>query len=476
MKKITIFVAALAVLASCNREDQLGQLAGSESNVNVKHYEASELPVGVIPMNSSFSSSQKGKANAGVQVNYTYRGYAEPVTLSLGTVNLAASSVLSINDMLFVTWHDHDNGNSSSVKAFGGAICAYKQSGIGQYRLTDRIDFADADYHEVAGSINKEVGNYELVMVGQRNQASSGYLLESHAGAIVSRIDYDYINDEFWEPSFKELPLPGVSANGVVAAVKGYFIVTGNGEGGENLDPTALDYSGHVYSVNRDLTNVIAMWSLTGDGIEIAADSRSLSPTSADLVVASRTKNTSGDYNMQLHKFVVNETSPGVRTVAQTPLAATTTKVDDMIPNERGSIVFVESMFGDQAIFVAVAQDGTGGTRSIYSVDGSGDLVPNLNATYGTCQSAAYDVSNDLLYYGAGDDGLRILAGPTFAGFAGPLVNDFDVVGEFDDPKDAGGVLIGPGIDEVKEIAIYQSRNIAIVTGNDGVYFIQKDK
>ncbi len=38
-------------------------------------------------------------------------------------------------------------------------------------------------------------------MAGRRDPGSSNYVLADHRGAVVTRMDYDFINDEFWEDS-----------------------------------------------------------------------------------------------------------------------------------------------------------------------------------------------------------------------------------------------------------------------------------
>jgi hypothetical protein len=188
MKKITLFVAAVAVLASCNREDALTTASGGNAvNLNVKNYEKSELQNMITPMSQSFGFNGKASAN---QLNFRYRAWAEPVILNLnlsgiegtdpnvlsgaGTlVDLSASAAWAVNDMVFVVWHAAQNVLTPNTASYnvnrtpagatgplvGGAITAYKQVGIGRYELTDRVDFFDADYHELYGDVDVTTDN-----------------------------------------------------------------------------------------------------------------------------------------------------------------------------------------------------------------------------------------------------------------------------------------------------------------------------
>jgi hypothetical protein len=75
---------------------------------------------------------------------------------------------------------------------------------------------------------------------------------------------------------------------------------------------------------------------------------------------------------------------------------------------------------------------------------------------------------------------VKVLALDRFASQS-PVINTYDVVGEFADPAlGAVAISIGgtmtPNIQDVKEVTVYGSRNIALAAGSQGVYFIQRDK
>jgi hypothetical protein len=537
MKKITLFVAAVAVLASCNREDALTtQSGGIAGNLNVRNFEKSELQNMITPMSQSFGFN--GKA-AATQANYTYRSWAEPVQLNLnlsniegtgalndGTssgvvtafVNLSAAAAWAVNDMVFVVWHAATNGgapdalinanahnvNKNAAGAagplVGGAITAYKQVGIGQYEFMDRVDFYDADYHELIGDVNAGAQNYEIMMAGQRAMSTSGYVLADHNGAVVTRIDYDYVNDEFWENSLRELPLPGTSANDVVGAARRFYVTTG-GSG-------VLAVQGAVYEFDRNMSNINKGSQLqTGfSGRALAIDNRIKKNTSSnpniedtdDLFVLS----TNGaPKNVNLHEAAIfwNGVTTDFGTLSGSVVAVGPSAMAHNLL-ERADITIASSddnpfTTGVDPIirthartFLTLNFENAGGSAasSLYSLDVSGTglaAIPNI----GNAISTEYDRGLDVLYVAmaGGGKAIKVIALDQFA-TQSAVVDMYDVVGEFADPALAAQTVnfytsglansFTPTIQDVKEITVYGSRNIAVAAGFSGVFFIQRDK
>lgn len=522
MKKITLFLAVAAVLSSCNREEALNAAqGGKEGNYYVKNYEAEELQNMISPMTQSFGFS--GKA-AGVQANYTYRAWAEPVRLDLtqsgipGTENLgdpakymdlSAAAAWAVNDMVFVVWHASQtagqnansynvNGNSNFNKV-GGSITAYKQVGIGQYEFTDRVDFFDADYHEVYGDVNAGAGNYEIMMAGQRAPVTSGYVLAGHDGAVVTRIDYDYINDEFWEGSIREIPLPGNSANDIVGAARRFYVITGNAVG------VAPDEPG-VYELDRNLININK-----GESLPFNTRGRSLAIDNSEKVAG--TENTdhlfvvASDFgSMYLyHQFVTwipgisatnftlgppqNFGAVGDLTVRERADITIATSSDDPFRDPNLMPVPTRIYWSPERTFVTLHRADTGpASQSVYNFtdNGNGSYTKNVIPNIGNAISTEYDPALDVLYVAMGGDllnngkAIKVLALDRFASQS-PVINTYDVVGEFTDPAIGAKILtdgrtMSPTITDVKEVTVYGSRNIALAAGSQGVYFIQRDK
>jgi len=515
MKKITLFLAAAAVLASCNREDALdAQSGGVAGNLNVKNYDQSELQNMITPMSQSFGFN--GKA-AVTQANYTYRGWAEPVILNLavsdiaGTagltgaaarVDLSASAAWTVNDIIFVVWHAAQVGgqNTGSFNVngggplVGGSITAYKQSGIGQYEFMDRVDFFDADYHEVYGDVNAGSGNYEIMMAGQRAMTTSGYLLSGHNGAVVTRIDYDYVNDEFWEGSFREVPLPGTSANDIVGAARRFYVTTG-GSGG-------VDVQGAVYELDRNLTNINkgVNHSAGFSGRALAIDPSlqslvgnldmdnlySLSANGSNGAILNGTNILWTGMSNTFAGFgsVVSNYNPGLVNLLERADLTIATSTDNPFRDPLIIPVPTPIVWSPERTFATIHT--TNGSGSVYNFDGGGaaNLVPNL----GNAISTEYDGALDVLYVAMGGNGtginqgkaIKVIALDKFASQS-PVINTYDVVGEFADPAlGAVAISIGgtmtPNIQDVKEVTVYGSRNIALAAGSQGVYFIQRDK
>jgi hypothetical protein len=525
MKKITLFAAAVAVLASCNREDALTTQSGNGAvNLNVKNFEKSELQNMITPMSQSFGFN--GKASA-TQVNFMYRGWAEPVKLDLtlsgieGTsavdldatkrvVDLSASAAWAVNDMVFVVWHAVTsdpaiNSGSHNVNRdpqtllpigplVGGSITAYKQSGIGQYEFMDRVDFYDADYHEIYGDVDASSGNFVIMMAGQRAMNTSGYLLAGHNGAVVTRMDYDYINDEFWEGSFREIPLPGVSANDIVGAARRFYVTTGGG----------IATTGNVFELEHTLTNVVKIEGLDGgfSGRALAIDNRlkglvPATPTPTELNTDALYVLSANGLNVNLNKETVVYNPGSFSTdFALTALAATGGPIALHSNLERADLTIASSddnpftaavdaiPASDDRIFATIHSTAVG-AETVYNVNGAVWVpVPNI----GNAISTEYDAGLDVLYAAMGGNGaaagigkaIKVIALSKFADLS-PVINEYDVVGEFADPALTGVVLsdgvttMSPTIGDVKEITIYGSRNITLAAGSQGVYFIQRD-
>lgn len=465
MKKIA-FVLGLAFIAvSCNRESDTVTTAPVDSkSAGVVHYNPSDLPGSVQNLNESFSFSSKA---SGVQLNYTYSGYARPVDNDATPFNsddLSAAAVFAVDDVVFVCWHTNGNALSplNNNSPYGGSIAAYKLSGIGQYTFMDRVDFPNHDFFKMAAHKNTSTGNIEVFVAGQRNPDNSGYLLANHAGATVTRIDYDYINDEFWEPSFEELPLPGVAATDIVAAASHYFVLTGNGLGTN---------SGGIYEVNRTLDYVLkADQGNVEDGIAITVDPTTVTPTSADLYVLDRAG--AGTYRVQ-------KASVTFGGGASTSFAALSAHSDNTaggpvmppINYERGDLEFAQGASATTNMdSLIVAAGGLG----IYEA-GTGAGGISSAAFNGACTGIAFDPGLGVLYYAAGEGGVWAMAMGEYANNAGPLVNLYDNVGRFVPPSSVSGV--GAGIPfNVKDITVYHTRHIALAAGDGGVYFMQRDK
>lgn len=450
MKKILYFLAAGAFLASCNRDSADDTQGAVEGRTNVFHFEQSDLEGMLTPMNQSFNLNAK----AAIQLNYTYRAYAEPVTI--GTHDMAASAIFAIDDMVFVTWHSNAGPvGAGATSSLAGSICAYKLTGVGQYTFMDRVDFSDADYHELTAHRNSSTGNIEVFAVGQRDVAASGYLLSGHNGAVVTRIDYDYINDEFWEPSVQELPLPGVSANDIVAGASHLYAVTGNGEGGSD---------GGVFEFDRSMSQVKKVNSSIDDGRAIVADETTQTSSSSNLYVLDRSGASPARYRIH----TLSTSLAGDNTTWNSNL----TFVSDLqnVPtfnDERADLTWAQHATGvSNPSDSLIASFGFGG---IYSAGIGANGMTNVK-DLGPCLATAYDANLAVLYYADGDDGVSVLAMDDFEG--GALINTYDVIGQFAPPT--GGIF--PSDFLVKEMTVYQTRHLALAAGEAGVYFMQRDK
>jgi len=464
MKKIATILSLAVIAAACNRDEAPAAAAPVDAkSAGVVHYDPSDLPGSVQNLNESFSVSAKA---AGTQLNYTYRGYAKPVdnnATPFDSDDLSAAAVFAVDDVVFVCWHTNGNGASplGNSSAFGGSIAAYKLSGVGQYTFMDRVDFPEHDFFKMSAHKNTSTGNIEVFVAGQRNPDLSGYLLANHAGATVSRIDYDYINDEFWEPSFEELPLPGVAATDIVAAASHYFVLTGNGQGTN---------SGGIFEVNRSLDYVLkADQGNVEDGIALCIDPTTVTPTSADLYVLDRA----------LTDYRVQKASVSWGGGASTSFSTLSSHSDNTaggavitpINVERGDMEFALGRFAATDFDSLLIAVGTGG---VYEAGTGAGGISNA-AFNGICTGIAFDPGLGVLYYSAGEGGMWVLAMGEYATNAGPLVSLYDNIGRFVPPSTVSG--IGGSVPfNVKDISVYQSRHIALASGDGGVYFLQRDK
>jgi hypothetical protein len=100
----------------------------------------------------------------------------------------------------------------------------------------------------------------------------------------------------------------------------------------------------------------------------------------------------------------------------------------------------------------------------------------------GNFSAMTFDPSLGVLYCGGGDNGasqtrLKVIAMGEYAADK-ILVNTHDLVGELTLPSSIytiGGGMITLSDKNINDITVYQSRNIAISLGDDGLMFIQRN-
>jgi hypothetical protein len=463
MKKLILLFAIGTLLLSCNRELPLSEqeLLGEESRIFVK--KGIEVSGELLSMSESFTMNSKSSARLG----YTYRNFAEaPHSLQyteelsgglvFGTSNLAqATSVTANGELVFVTWHIEGS-------KYGGAISAYKLDYTnGGYRYTGRVDFADTDWHESAVNRNSLSGNYEIFAVGQRSPSTSGYHLNGHRGAVVGKILYDYINDEFVPvSSYKELPLPGYGANSIISSAGKYYIVTGNGTG----TITHSAPSG-IYVTDYNLTNVNESMTIT-DGIFIKENPFTATSANVDFSVLDRTG---------LDRVQVRTNMNTGQTVSNSMAFNIDYYGGDFsfssLMLERGGMEYVPYTYSGNTItsFEYLLALGQGG---VYSKN-----LKGLNNGISYCLSLTYDPAARVIYAAAGDQGLKIMAGNGYNG--GATVSPYDLIGHFVPPTNSA--ISGFN---VKDVSVYFSDHIALAVGGTdaggtssragGVYFVRK--
>jgi hypothetical protein len=472
MLRIKFFALALLTLIlaqSCTREVPVAEqppvigdplIPVIPNEVVMNHYGIGELAGQLINLNDTFVLNNK---NGAAPLSYTYRAYAEPVTfptLGGGNQTLSASAIFSINDMVFVTWH-------TTQTTYGGAICAYKQSGIGRYTFMDRVDFPEASYFELSASTNNQSGYYEIFMAGRRDPSSSNYVLADHRGAVVTRIDYDFFNDEFWESSAEELPLPGFAAKDIVAAAAHYFVITGNGAGTDEGGLFQIDRSMSVVE-KGDLFNI-------DDGIAVIVDPTTQlvtpgSSSSADVYTVDRS---GSDYRIKKASISYDYTSDQTNFIGLSSYSQNGAVVMATSDGERGDLTWAQGSSSGSATDSLIMAAGADG---IFSNGASSGADFNAVANFGPCLSTEFDPGSGLLYYADASDGVKVLAMGGYVANAGAGVNLYDVIGNFVPPTSASGNTNLPTSFYIKEIALYRSRNIALATGDAGVYFLQKNK
>lgn len=459
MKKLVYLFAAGAILASCNRD--LSSLEDPTQEDRIAVTSGSALSGELKTLGESFTLSGKAAQN----LSYTYQNFAEaPTTLAYteelpggvvtGTSHLAqATSVTANGEMVFVTWHLED-------ARYGGCISAYKLVN-GSYQYTSRIDFDDTDWHEAEVNRNTATGNYEIFAVGQRSPSTSGYVLDGHRGAVVGKVLYNYITDEF-QPAhtYKELPLPGYGANSIITSAGKYYIVTGNGIGSVTWDARS-----GLYVTDYNLTNVAEAMTIT-DGIFIEADPYNSTPASVDYAVLDRTASDKIQVrrNMNTSQTVSNGMSYVIDYISGSGIPS--------LQRERGGMAFVPYTYngnnvGSTEYVLALGQEG------LYSQH---DGHVNTHVPYAL--AVTHDPSARVLYVAAGDQGMRVVAGHNYHG--GALIDAFDLVGNFVPPTNA---LIS-GFN-VKDVSVYFSNYIAMAVGGTdvsgsvarrgGVYFVRRN-
>ncbi|WP_421752947.1 hypothetical protein [Croceimicrobium sp.] len=458
MKKLVYLFAAGAFLASCNRDVSSLQDPTAESRIDV--LSGSALSNQLRSMNESFTISGKAAQN----LSYLYTNFAEaPANLAYteelaggivtGTSDLAqATSVTANGEMVFVTWHLED-------ARYGGSISAYKLVN-GTYQYTSRIDFDDTDWHEAEVHRNTGTGNYEIFAVGQRSPSTSGYLLNGHRGAVVGKILYNYITDEFQgHGTYKELPLPGYGANAIITSAGKYYILTGNGQG-----TVTNDARSGLYVTDYNLTNVSESMTIT-DGIFVEADPFNSSPSNVDYALLDRTAN---------DKVQVRRGMNTTQTVSNAMSYTIDYITGGGIPSlalERGGMAFIPYTYSGSNVssteyLLALGQEG------LY-----GQFTGHINNAVNYCLAVTHDPSARVIYAAAGDAGLKVVAGHGFNG--GVLINPFDLVGQFVPPTNA--FIAGFN---VKDVSVYFSDYLAVAVGGTdgsgvnprkgGVYFVRK--
>jgi hypothetical protein len=521
MKKIFAVLIGVSILASCNREADSVDNQGttlSPAELGLKHFTRAQLDKDFTPLNESANLNGK----MGSQLNYTFRGYANPVEDDFGTT-LAASAICQVDDMIFVAWHTNDNGAAGSVS---GSLCAYRLSGIGQYELMDRVDFDQHDWYGVAGHRNNETGNIEVFVTGQRNTSSSQYVLANHKGAVVSRIDYDYINDEFWEGGIEELPLPGLAGTDIIALGANYFVSCGDGVGGVNA-------MGGVYQVDRSLRNVLNMDVNITDAVDLELDERTVTPTGGDFYVLDRDAAPAPTENVfikhySFNGFGVNYNGiiakngdhyyiPVVYNTPGDPASGVATAAywdrdldNDISPvaQGKGHIVLAQGKKGASGSLAPAAftkdslltvyGNGTNSVGYVYKARGGQDVTgstpssPSLidrSMAMGKFSAMTFDPFLGVLYCGGGDAdaGISVMAMGEFSGDALPLdpkpfVSTHDLVGKLVLPSSVNSfdnlgtpIVLNLSNKAVNDISVYQTRHIAVSLGDNGLMFIQKN-
>lgn len=427
MKKVIFFLAAFSFIAvSCTKEgfEPFGDAESRGRIKVVKDFDGS-----IVPMNESFQIS--GKAAA---LSYTYRAYAEPPFVN--SVRTNATSVVEIDNYVFVAWHTLD-------QPYGGSICAYELTGGTDYVFRERVDFRDTDWHDIAAERNG--ATYTLYLAGQRNPDSSGYLLQEHEGAVVGKMEYKAgATTKFQIPTYEELPLPSYGANGIELTDNGkYIVVAGNGKGNAGLT------NGGIYQGSIAFDNISDKKDLVdGEFIDQADFTNTATHEYAVLERSSPTEITMYAFN----KVQGNDIKQFKK--KSHPVAAS-----DL---ERNAIAWEN----DTTVLMAL---GRNGVWSFIDVPGQQVSIQQVNALGSSAVGIDVDPVNKIVYVAAAEGGLHVLAGYGYNG--GVLINDYDLIGKFIPPTNNPF----PGQFDVKDVAIHNQDKLTLATGRGGVFFVDKN-
>lgn len=425
MKKVMYLLTAFSFVAvSCSKE-------GFEPMDNDPTVDEGRLTVvtgadldgGIVPMNETFTLS--GKAAA---LSYTYKVYAEsPIVNGLQT---AATSVAASGNFVFVSWH-------TEGAPVGGAISAYEFNGT-DYSYVARVDFDDSDWHDIA--VSTSGSDVTIYMAGQRNPDSSGYLLSTHKGAVVGKLVFnDGGATKFDIANYEEIPLPSYGANGVVLQGSNAVITTGNGTGSSSN-------TGGVYQINTTFDFVDAAYEDAD-----FTDGEFLTIANSEIYALDR----EGSSNVELH----NASSVAGLVSGAAKIEAAVSTLD----NERNALSDY-STTSNSGVLAAL------GTNGIYHAPyalGSFSQVASLGSA---ALGVSHDAGNELIYVAAGGGGMHVLADEDYA-TGKALISEFDLVGKFIAPTNApfNSNFV------CKDVNVYNTSEIAIASGNGGMFFVEQN-
>lgn len=425
MKKVMYLLTAFSFVAvSCSKEGfepMNNDPTVDEGRLTV--VTGADLDGGIVPMNETFTLS--GKAEA---LSYTYKVYAEsPIVNGLQT---AATSVAASGNFVFVSWH-------TEGAPVGGAIAAYEFNGT-DYSYVARVDFDDSDWHDIA--VEASGSDVIIYMAGQRNPDSSGYLLSSHKGAVAGKLVFnDGGSDKFDIVNYLEIPLPSYGANGIVIDGSNVAVITGNGTGSSS-NP------GGVYRIDANFDYVDNQDNITGfaDGEFITEDGTG-SLWALERSGASTVNIYTGD-------------NPSNMSAVHATAAVST------LDNERNALSTYITTTGGASTTILAAL----GINGIYEVVGG---ALNAEASLGSAAlGVSHDATNDLIYVAAGGGGMHVLADLDYAD-GKALIDEFDLVGKFIAPTNApfNSNFV------CKDVNVYNTSEIAIASGNGGMFFVKQN-
>lgn len=472
-KSIYSILTAGLVLASCNKN---ADLTGPDENNGSDIVSVAYAP-NMLDINESFTIS--GKA---ASLTYTYKNYATPPIGQDVDENyhwLAATASTMNRDVVFVTWHQKDATSLSETRS--GAVSAYKwDNTAGKFVYKDQVVFSQTEYYELTSELNLNNGTYELFLAGQRDPSESGYLLSGHRGAVVTRLDYNYITDKFDQASFKQLPLPGSAATNIVAAAGNYYITTGNGigsdpnnaayvgalDGGVYKTDWLLNVVSEAYNGNNPYSDFQGITVLPGasasnasiaavtrgvnangvskfsveTGFDVSSNISGLNPSSWELdsadaraaIIAAyggsaeAAANAGAMVRLEHTTVVYNIPGDALSGVKHAIGDYKGAKMYDITDNERLGMAF-KSATNTSADNLYVSA-GNWGFFSAKDPSTNGNVAEYLG-NHGYCANLSYDDNNDVLYYAAASGGLAVLAGDGYNG--GILINGGDLIGKF---------------------------------------------